>query len=509
MPSSGNDKTKRDVAIYIDYENLYISLRSTVGQNPNFDVIMDKCREFGRLTVVRAYADWSEFARVVTSQMFATGVDPIYVPTRKFYDAKTRSQATKNSVDIHITIDIMKDVLQSRNIDVFVLVSGDRDFVPLMNQIRATGREVYAIGVAGCTSSELSVAVDEMFYYHQLLESEEELAAETRDIYTKLVRAIEIARGRGYRCTLGVIKPLMKELVVGFDERKFRNSKGVPFQQFKQFAKEAERQGFIRVVEHGESVELLLATEDAAQRQKELAERGTQRAPQPAQPRRHVPATAASPSAEGAEPAAEGESGGDGEEPQQASGGRRRGRRGGRGRKRRGAAASAEGTSAVEATESSETTEDAADDATDDVAADAEEEVAAAPARTAAPRGNGHGHAERPAPRAAAPRALDEDEGDADEEAALAGVEDAPLPGEAMGDLESIMKSFSGRAPSQRRLIARLKKGAADGELRGSYREGQFLLMVRKALQDGHLEKVSKGFYSGLKWNDEQAPAGF
>ena len=65
------DKPRKDVAVYIDYENLYISLRSTVGQNPNFDIIMDKCREFGRLTICRAYADWSEFARVVTSQMFS------------------------------------------------------------------------------------------------------------------------------------------------------------------------------------------------------------------------------------------------------------------------------------------------------------------------------------------------------------------------------------------------------------------------------------------------------
>ena len=79
---------------------------------------MDKCREFGRLTITRAYADWSEFSRVVTSQLFASGVEPIYVPTRKFYDAKTRSQATKNSVDIHITIDIMK-MLTSDGVDSF------------------------------------------------------------------------------------------------------------------------------------------------------------------------------------------------------------------------------------------------------------------------------------------------------------------------------------------------------------------------------------------------------
>src|SRR5688572_15451899 len=262
--SARAETPKKDVAIYVDYENLYNSLRSTVGANPAFDVIMDKCREFGRLTICRAYADWSEFARVVTSQMFSSGIEPIFVPTRKFYDAKTRSLATKNSVDIHITIDIIKDVLSSKNIDIFVLVSGDRDFVPLMNQIRAAGKEVYAIGVAGCTSSELAVAVDEMFYYHQLLENEEELAAEQRDIYAKLVRAIEIARGRGYRTTLGVIKPIMREIVVGFDERKFRNAKGVPFQQFKQFCVEAERNGFIKVIDSGGAIDLALVSEDAA-----------------------------------------------------------------------------------------------------------------------------------------------------------------------------------------------------------------------------------------------------
>ena len=90
MPESTKDSSKNDVAVYIDYENLYISLRSTVRKNPDFDVILEKCREWGRVTIARAYSDWSEFARVVTGQMFSSGIEPIYVPTRKFYDAKTR-----------------------------------------------------------------------------------------------------------------------------------------------------------------------------------------------------------------------------------------------------------------------------------------------------------------------------------------------------------------------------------------------------------------------------------
>ena len=95
---SESEKTSHnDVAVYVDYENLYISLRSTVRKNPDFDVILEKCREWGRVTIARAYADWSEFARVVTGQMFSSGIEPIYVPTRKFSAAKTRSQACATS----------------------------------------------------------------------------------------------------------------------------------------------------------------------------------------------------------------------------------------------------------------------------------------------------------------------------------------------------------------------------------------------------------------------------
>ena len=80
------------------------------------------------------------------------------------------------------------------------------------------------------------------------------------------------------------------------------------------------------------------------------------------------------------------------------------------------------------------------------------------------------------------------------------------LPEETEEDLRTILAEFGSRSPSQRRLIARLKKAAGDGELKGEYREGQYLLMVRKGLEEGWLEKVSKGFYSGLKWaGDESA----
>ena len=79
------------------------------------------------------------------------------------------------------------------------------------------------------------------------------------------------------------------------------------------------------------------------------------------------------------------------------------------------------------------------------------------------------------------------------------------LPADAMDDLKTMLETFGGRAPSQRRLIARMKKGSETGELKAEYREGQFLQLVRRGLEEGLVEKVSKGFYSGLKWREDSA----
>jgi uncharacterized LabA/DUF88 family protein len=493
MSESNSAKSKNDVAVYIDYENLYISLRSTVRKNPDFDVILEKCREWGRVTIARA---------------------PIYVPTRKFYDAKTRSQATKNAVDIHIAIDIVKDVLMTKNIDTFVLVSGDRDFVPLINVIRAAGKEIYAIGVAGCTSSELAVAVDGMYYYHQLLQTDEELEKEQHDVYAKLARAVEIARARGYRSTLGVVKPIMREVIAGFDERKIRSPKGVPYAKFQDFVKDAEKNGFVKttVTPGGGALEIWLAGEDPDTVRKSDDERESNRGRSSGNGRRGRGRSGGDSRSRGGRSAAseekaeasesdeptEGDAAGeDSDEEAKPRRRTRRGSRGGRGRRR------AEGDEAANENEGGEFDEDsaAADEPAEEVAV---EEAPEAVEEKPAPR-------RRRSPRKpAAAAAKDEEKVDsAEPEQAEEPVEPEAdmldVPAEAAEDLKLILAEFGTRAPSQRRLVARLKKAATDGELKGEYREGHYLMAVRKGLEEGWLEKVSKGFYSGLKWSGDGA----
>ena len=47
----------------------------------------------------------------------------------------------KNSLDISLTIECIKDLLNNKNIDTFVLVSNDSDFIPLCKEIKECGKK--------------------------------------------------------------------------------------------------------------------------------------------------------------------------------------------------------------------------------------------------------------------------------------------------------------------------------------------------------------------------------
>jgi uncharacterized protein (TIGR00288 family) len=311
-----NDSHRPDVAVFIDFENVYVSVRDKLDANPNFEMIMDRCEDFGRVVIARAYADWYRYPRV-TSALYANGIEPMYVPTY-YYDREMgrTGRAIKNSVDMNLCIDAMKTLFTNTNIAKFVLATGDRDFIPLVNSIRQQGKEVIVIGIGGAASAHLAQSADEFIFYEQLVgkkpneleqdqprakmpekgrehegAEEEELPqirgrdreaprvepraeapraeapqAETPvqlDIYDTLVNAINLARERGYVCSFGSLKLLMKELMGGdFREGKYKDASGRPFAKFKDFVLEAERRGKVQVFTNGTVNEVFLPGED-------------------------------------------------------------------------------------------------------------------------------------------------------------------------------------------------------------------------------------------------------
>lgn len=258
-----------DVAVFVDFENIYISIRNKYGEQPNFDSIRDKCQEYGRVTIARAYADWYRYPRV-TNALYANSIEPMYVPTY-YYDREEgrMGRAIKNSVDIHMCIDCMKTLYTHPNIDTYIIITGDRDFIPLINAIRQQGKRAIVLGVADAASSHLAQSADEFIFYSQIVdhlrESEEEKrrpVSRDQDVYPTLVQAVKLARQRGNLATLATLKLLLVEMLGDFDEGKYKDKQGKPFEKFRDFVREAERRGLVQIFSSGSVTEVFLPGED-------------------------------------------------------------------------------------------------------------------------------------------------------------------------------------------------------------------------------------------------------
>src|SRR5512136_1792148 len=170
-----------DVALFIDWENIKSSLQTRGRGRPNLSALRDTAESFGRLVVSRAYADWQEgWHADDPPALYAAGIDPVYVPTRKFTSNESAEGVRrKNSVDIKLVADCIEVSHQFPSINTFVLVSGDGDFVHLVNILRPYGKHVVAIGVSWSTNARLSQVVDEFLYYDRDVAPERPATAPT------------------------------------------------------------------------------------------------------------------------------------------------------------------------------------------------------------------------------------------------------------------------------------------------------------------------------------------
>ena len=167
-----------DVALFIDWENFKISL-ATGRRTPNVSALKEEVSNLGRVVVAKAYADWvtrapelrgaSQFINDPPA-LYAAGIEPVYVPTRIFSGSAggsepPRGPRVKNSVDVKMTADCIECAHSYPNILTFVLVSGDSDFIHVVNTLRTMGKRVVVIGVSWSTSRRLADQVDGLILY--------------------------------------------------------------------------------------------------------------------------------------------------------------------------------------------------------------------------------------------------------------------------------------------------------------------------------------------------------
>lgn len=148
------------VAVFIDYDNIEISVEETFGKNADVDWsrVLQSANQLGRVVLRRAYADWAE-AAAKQRLLLSLGVELIHV----------NSKRGKNAADIRIVLDAFELFYNDRNSFTHVLlVSGDGDFTELVHRLRAHGKTVVGMGISGTSAEYLVNACDKFIYYDKL-----------------------------------------------------------------------------------------------------------------------------------------------------------------------------------------------------------------------------------------------------------------------------------------------------------------------------------------------------
>lgn len=240
-----------DVALYIDWENIKYSLWNRDGRAPNAIALKEAAAGFGRVVVARAYANWQDAQHQADpNDLYSAGIEPIYVPTRAYApnDAMQTAIRRKNSVDVKLTVDAVDYCLMNPNIRKFVLVTGDGDFIHLVNALRSRGKQVVVIGCSWSTSWQLTSTADQFIPYDVDVDplhapgSREpgQPDAEIERAFETLVQVMHDIRREGEPNVFAQIKLMLLSRLGYFDERQHG------FPRFRDFMREAERRGLVK-----------------------------------------------------------------------------------------------------------------------------------------------------------------------------------------------------------------------------------------------------------------------
>lgn len=143
------------VAIFIDVQNMYHSARNLYNKKVNFAEILKT--GVGERKLIRAFA---YVVRTKTGEekpffdaLIKLGLETRVRDLQEFYGGMKKADW-----DVGITVDAIKT---AASVDVIVLVSGDGDFIQLVEYLKNQGKRVEAMAFGKSTSSRLRETADE------------------------------------------------------------------------------------------------------------------------------------------------------------------------------------------------------------------------------------------------------------------------------------------------------------------------------------------------------------
>ena len=152
---------KLNIAVFVDYDNIEIGVKSTLRREFDVSLALDALKERGDVVAKFAYANWGR-QEGATRQMAENAVQMVQrLPSPR---------GDKNGADINLALDALEMAFTHNHVNAFAIISGDSDFIPLVNKLKEYGKTVYVVGGKAFTSTILQQNCHEFVSYESLLD---------------------------------------------------------------------------------------------------------------------------------------------------------------------------------------------------------------------------------------------------------------------------------------------------------------------------------------------------
>lgn len=179
--AGGSNRERGYAAVLIDFENLYYFLTGQYVDHPDVnDAVFDLLRNLrnhlesiGLHPIIQhAYGDFERLKTMSQGSLYLMGIDSHNV----------LGTDHKNAADMRLCIEAMQILYTRPEISTFVVVSGDRDYIPVVQHLRRQARSVLVAAFKSNTSGDLLLNVGEQNFI------------EAMDLIDpKMIRRLEIA----------------------------------------------------------------------------------------------------------------------------------------------------------------------------------------------------------------------------------------------------------------------------------------------------------------------------
>jgi uncharacterized LabA/DUF88 family protein len=238
------------IAVFIDYDNIEIGVKTTLGTRFDIGAILEAIKERGEVVTKVAYGDWTragDDSRAL-SQHAVRMVQRTLTPG-----------GDKNGADINLALDALEMALTHEHISAYVIVGGDSDFITLVEKLKQYDKQVFVVGGRAFTSVILQKNCHEFIAYENLMspqgggrrapERERPTGKSVLSQAFPLVRrAIKVLSDREVTPQLGLLKSTLLQLDSTFSERDYGAS------SFRDFAEKLAQAGLVVLKQTGRSL---------------------------------------------------------------------------------------------------------------------------------------------------------------------------------------------------------------------------------------------------------------